>query len=308
MKSSVLGNDWFDKNGNEYILSKNILTICINNEINGNGYTVVDYINEIPDSIKLDIVLRVSSSKEGILQFNSLCELFKSISPKRNVVIDITNLKIGENEELIFDSLIQNVKISSILNNLFEEKYNFSNKFFESWMMNCNDERFNLLIQKLTPNTMSRIKRLREICSNFYRRTPQQLKNGKNFEKAVYAYKWISANIGYDFSANNLDGTIKEDRVDSQDSILTLEHKKGTSIGKSRVLKLFLNNYYMKVLCFLVNGEVGNKKHTWNEIVLEDESIIEFDLSNQNSKVAVEHDELAVYNESLNNGYTKRLK
>ena len=64
----------------------------------------------------------------------------------------------------------------------------------------------------------------------------------------------------------------------------------------------------MKVPCFLVNGKVGNKQHTWNEILLEDDSTVEFDLSNQNNKLTTDHNELAVYNESLNNGYTKRFK
>jgi hypothetical protein len=149
---------------------------------------------------------------------------------------------------------------------------------------------------------------MREICFNFYRRTPQQLKNASNLEKTVYAYKWIGANIGYDFSANNIDGSIKADRLDSQDPIFTLEHRKGTSVGKSRALKLFLNNFYMKVPCFLVNGKVGDKEHTWNEILLEDDTSVEFDLSNQNNKQTTNHNELTIYNDSLNNEYTKRLK
>ena len=308
MKSNILGSNWFDKIGNEYILSKNLLTIYINSELNDSKYTIINYINDIPENEKLDIVFKFDNLKENILIFNSLCNILSLVDSKRNIVIDITNLIFSENAELNFDSLKSNVKISSMLNNKLEEKYNFSNLYFESWMMNCDEERFSVLIQKLTPNTLARIKRMREICTNFYRRTPVQIKNAKNLEKTIYAYKWISANIGYDFSANNSDGTLKPDRVDSQDPILTLEHKKGTSVGKSRLLKLLLNNHYMKVPCFLVNGKVGNKQHTWNEILLEDDSTVEFDLSNQNNKLTTDHNDLAVYNESLNNGYTKRLK
>ena len=70
-------------------------------------------------------------------------------SDARNIVIDITNLIFSENAELNFDSLKSNVKISSMLNNKLEEKYNFSNLYFESWMMNCDEERFSVLIQTL---------------------------------------------------------------------------------------------------------------------------------------------------------------
>ena len=62
------------------------------------------------------------------------------------------------------------------------------------------------------------------------------------------------------------------------------------------MLKLLLNNYYMKVPCFLVKGMSGRLQHTWNEIILEDDSVIDLDISKQNNRIANNHNELNNFN------------
>ena len=97
------------------------------------------------------------------------------------------------------------------------------------------------------------------------------------------------------FQAHNSDGTIKNDKLDSKDPICTVGNRKGSAEGRARLFKLVLNNYYMKVPCFLVKGTSSNLEHTWNEVLMEDNTTVEFDLSNKENKVSINHDELDMY-------------
>ena len=295
-----INNEWHDKKGNNYILTKNYLIITANEYFQNDGYSIVNYINDIPEN--LNVLLNIKSENNILNGFNMLFDLLTSNNINKKVFVNITNIKLNEKSDFHIDNLNKNVKITSMLDDELKENYLVSNESFESWMLNCEEERFKLLLQSLTIDTCSRIKRMREIASNFYRRTPLQLKKANNLEKAVYAYKWFSANISYDYQAHNSDGIVKQDRSDSKDPICTAGNRKGTYEGRARLFKLVLNNYYMNVPCFLVKGTSSNLEHTWNEVLMEDNTTVEFDLSNKQDKVSIVHDELDSY---LNNKQDK---
>lgn len=129
-----------------------------------------------------------------------------------------------------------------------EEKDEFSNESFESWSLNCSDQNFGLLITKLTLKTAQRIFSLRKIALNFYMFAPNNIKNGTNEDKIKFAYKWCCDNIEYDITATEPDGSLKFDRKDSQDPILTFKRRKGVCVGRTKLLKALLNNCY-KIYC-----------------------------------------------------------
>lgn len=298
--------EWYDKSGNKYSLVNGYLVITSSDGFNNNDYSIADYINDIPSDSNLIVILNIISEQNVIELFNTLFDILSTKDINRKVIINITNLKFNEKTKLVFDNLDNNVKISSMLDDNLKENNLLSNESFESWMLNCDEERFKMLLQKLSANTLARIKRMREIASNFYRRTPLPIKKASNLEKTVFAFKWCIANINYDFSAVNSDGSLKIDKEDSKNPIYTLEHKKGVSEGRAKLLKLFLNNFYMQVPCFLVRGTVNDKQHIWNEVLMEDDTTVEFDLSNQINKVSNSHLELEMYTQK-ENGKVKKL-
>ena len=292
----IIDNEWYDKSGNCYKLYNNTLYITAYDYFPNNGYSIIDYINEIPEEFNLTIMLRIMSKTNEIAGLNMLLNLLSTYHTRKRVVIDITDMDFCEKVALDIDNLPDNVKIASLIDHDLNENYIFSNQSFECWAMNSNEENFGLLVSKLTANTRKRIIRMREICRNFYGFTPSNIKIASNKEKTLFAYEWCLRNIEYDVHALNSDGTLRNDRKDSQDPIITFDRRKGVCEGRARLLKLLLNNYYMQVPCFLVKGMSGRLQHTWNEIIMENGSIIDLDISKLGNRIANNHSELTNFN------------
>lgn len=77
-------------------------------------------------------------------------------------------------------------------------------------------------------------------------------------KKIKVIYNWCCENIAYYVTVIKSDSSLKRDRKDSQDPIFTFNIRKGVCEGRTRLLKVLLNNYYMWVPCFLVKGKSGN--------------------------------------------------
>ena len=309
VKMSEIDNEWCDKHGNKYNLSDNILLITANEFFPNEGYSVIDYINEIPESVDVTIMLKVKTKKNEVAGFNELCNMLSTYPTKKDLILNVTEMEFCETMSLDIDELPSNIKITSQMDRTLNENFIFSNQSFESWAMNCNDKDFSLLLSKLTPQTAERISRMRKICTNFYIYTPDAIKSASNYQKTLFAYDWCCTNVNYDTSATNADGTLKYERKDSQDPIVTFENRMGVCEGRARLLKLLLNNFYMRVPCFLVKGMSGRLQHTWNEILLENDTIIDLDISKQKNRIANNHSELAAYQDGSesNKSSSKRI-
>lgn len=295
IEQSIIDNEWYDRRGNRYKLVDDVLLITANEFFPDEGYSVVDYINEIPLNMDLTIMLKVKSKTNEVAGFNMLCDLLSMHPVKQKIIIDITEMEFCEKVSLNIDNLPKNVKITSMIDHNLNENFIFSNQSFESWSLNCNDKHFRLLLSKLTTKSYERINRMREICAGFYRYALSVSKNTNHTQKALFAYNWCCDNIKYDVSAINDDGTLKYDGKDSQDPIVTFNKREGVCEGRARLLKLLLNNFYMQVPCFLVKGMSGRLQHTWNEILLENGTIIDLDISKQRNRVANNHNELMAF-------------
>ena len=298
----VINTEWYANNGTYYKLVDDILYIATMDFFPNEGYSIIDYINEIPENSNITIMLKIKSKPNETAGFNMLCNMLSTYPTKQRIIIDITEMDFCEKVSLDIDNLPNNIKISSLIDRNQNENYIFSNQSFESWAMNSNEENFRLLLSKLTPKSRERLIRMREICRNFYRFTSNNIKIASNEEKTLFAYNWCCDNIGYDSHATNSDGTLKNDRKDSQDPVVTFDKRLGVCEGRARLLKLLLNNYYMRVPCFLVKGMSGRLQHTWNEVVLEDGSTIDLDISKQSNRVANNHDEISYFNSMIKTG------
>ena len=291
--SKIVINEWYDKVGTHYKLLDNVLFITTNECFQEDGFSIIDYINQLPNDFS--VVLKIKAEPNDVAGYNMLFNRLSVFPVNKNVIVDISKFSFSEKIAFDIERLPNNVKITSLLNDTIEEKDEFSNESFESWALNCDNQNFQLLITKLTSKTAERIIKLREIAINFYRFSPNNIKNGTNRDKIEFAYNWCCNNIAYDTTAIKADGSLKLDRKDSQDPILTFNRRKGVCEGRAKLLKIFLNNYYMNVPCFLVKGQSGILQHTWNEAILDDGSVIDIDISKQKGRKAWNHDELAYF-------------
>lgn len=301
----ILHNEWYDKSGNYYKLSDNILLIVANEYFPEEQFSIIDYINQLPIGCK--VILKIKSKPNCVAGYNMLFNALSVFPTNKNVIIDMSSFSFSEKIALDIEKLPDNVKITCMLDIKNQEHFEASNESFESWSLNCSEQDFKSFLTKLTSKTRYRIFRIREIALNFYKFLPSEIKDGTNWEKIQFVYNWCRNNIEYDYSAIKSDRTLRWDRKDSQDPIFTFDRRKGVCVGRARLLKILLNNYYMKVPCFLVKGMSGCLQHAWNEAILEDGSIVDMDISKQTNRKAWDHKELIYYDADLHNN-SKRFQ
>ncbi len=63
------------------------------------------------------------------------------------------------------------------------------------------------------------------------------------------------------------------------DPISTFESGVGVCTGRSRLIKLLLNNYYMQVPCYTIDGRACNMGHEWNEVWISDKEHFYYDIN-----------------------------
>lgn len=293
----IIENEWYDKQGCSYRLQDNALYINAYDYFSNTPYSVADYINEIPNGEISLVILIISSRSNELAGFNELCYELSKKRTKINILLDMTNMKFSEKGvSLELEGLPSNVKITCMMNYYNnQEDFIKVNRCFESYALNCNDKDFEVLLSKVTPKLKERLAKMHEIAKEFYYRMPMNIKNGNNKDKLDYAFSWCVRNIGYDSSATKDDGTLNLGRHDSQDPLVTLKNRKGVCEGRARLLKMLLNNYYMQVPCFLVDGMTRGLQHEWNEVILEDGTIIDCDISHERNRCAYDHSDRERY-------------
>lgn len=281
---------WYDKMGICYKLINDTLCITTNGLF---PESIVDYINSIPNNMNIKIVMRLFIGSNEVAGFNMLCDMLARIPTNKLITLDISDFKIGVGCDLAFERLPSNVKISNCIDSSLGEEQNpfYGNNSFDWWTLHCDDASYNVLLTKLAPVARKRAMDLRNIAFNFYRYTPESIKNASIKEKCDFVYGWCCEHIQYDFGGTMTDGSFNYDRRDTQDPIATYQRRKGVCVGRATLLKLLLNNYYMKTPIFLVDGTTGRLQHTWNELILEDGSSIIYDISHQSNLIGRVHDD-----------------
>ena len=297
-------NIWYDKLGVRYSLINNSLIINAQDFL---PETIVDYINSIPNNLNLNIIISINSRPNEVAGFNMLCDSLSRIPSNKEIILDISNLKMGIGCSLEIENLPTNVKISNCIDIVKgkEEIPFFGENSFDWWSLHCDDSNFKILLSKLTDNARVRAEDFRRIAFNFYRFTPDSIKSSSNEVKCEFAYKWCCSNIQYDNDGTMPDGSFNYSRRDTQDPIVTFNRRKGVCAGRARLLKLLLNNYYMKTPLFLVRGMAGRLQHEWNELITEDGKSIFYDISKQENLCRDSHDDYLLSKFYLNNKKTK---
>lgn len=263
-------SQWFDKYNISYSYDEehsNILNINISNNCPS---TIVRYINSLPNCIDI-VVIEVIDKAKKTDSLNKVLELLSKYKTSKNIFFSTTYSRFKVRERINAANLPSNVKIGNIIN--YTDKF-YGQNSLDWWSLHATEEELEALYPKLSPNTKKRLEYLNKIAKDFYTYTKKKFPNldyMTNLEKANLAFEYCSKNITYDFgsTARGVNGVLKprDDCDFSSDPIETLERKKGVCTGRSRLMKLLLNNRYMKVPCFLSSGYThSGEGHEWIEV------------------------------------------
>lgn len=276
-------HSWLDKYGNIFSYEEkrpDILGIIIRDRCQP---TITDYINLLTKDIKV-VVIHVNYSEENTNILNSILGVLSIKNTNRNIIVNTENSIFRITDDVNYRNLPSNVKFGNINSDMTTNFYGENS--FDWWSLHLNDAAFEILKRKSISPTRQRLIDLRVASKNLYndlKKDYPNLDRMSNLEKANLVYDILSRNIGYDFSSTttNAQGVRvpRGDRLESSDPIETLKEKKGVCTGRSRALKLLLNNRYMKVPCFLTDGyRKSGEGHEWVE-VYEDNQRYYYDLS-----------------------------
>lgn len=265
--------NWNDQCGLKYKLLDN-MTLIISGDISSEiTDTLIDNINSLPYYVR-EVIINVKASANDVASFNALFDSLADIRTNRIIILSLNrfNMKFGSCVKLNYKNLPDNVKITNLFDNWTEAgefEYCEANDF-DWWALRLNDVDYRVLLSKLTPNARKRATEMRNIAKSFYDKYPH-LRNLNAQEKMDFAYDWCLKNIGFELAATT-DTGLKPGCEYSQDPIMTFKRKTGVCAGRSGLLKVILNNYYLKCPCFLTQGILlastpdKNKYHVWNEL------------------------------------------
>jgi hypothetical protein len=297
VKHRILPNIWYDQLGirYEYLENDKVLRISHNNFYPD---SILSYVNSIPTNLDISIVFGFGHNK-AIAELNSLLNSASRIYTNKPIIISVFAMKFGERTNLEIENLPNNVKLSNVIHNTGLETTFHGENSLDWWGLKLPENDFRLYLTKLTPKAKERAIKLREIALNTYiYLSKYNISNLSIEEKGKLVFDWCMGRIDngkgritYDFENILPDGRLDMGFEECRDAIETFKRKKGVCAGRARLLKVMLNNNYMRVPCYLVNGMSGHLQHEWNEIITEDGKSIMYDMSQQTNVYDVTHED-----------------
>ena len=307
-------NGGYDKHGVKYSFRDDALNIDIP-DINQDYNYLLGAIKEYSNNIRKVII-----GFDSFNMFNNICKVLSNNNLNIDIILDISGILkekyLKKRTLLNFESLPNNIKVSYLsLPQGMESQClsSFNQTQFEEWALWLNEADYENVIKKLTPNSRKRIIFLKTLVTEFYQKHQRLLMNLNSEQRANYVFEWVRRNIQYDNSAVGRDWNYLNEtplmRWIYADSIETYKRKKGVCTGRSRLLKVLLNNKYIKVDCFLVEGTVkgpqGDVPHEWNTCIINGQKKY-YDLS-YNNRGIINIESRGYFDIKLENGIQEKI-
>ena len=298
VQRKIVPNDWYDQYGIRYTYKEEnkVLMICASEVFPD---SIVDYINSLPGNLGITIVLKVSSRKNEVAGFNVLCDTLSRSHLNKNIIISTEDMRFGRGVSLDIERLPETVKISNVMNYEGKEEGYYGENSLDWWGLNLSTEDYMVFQRRLTPLAAQRAQELRTIAYSAYCKFKNLGIDKLTInQRAKLIFDWCEGKfdegrgrIAYDNESTMSDGSFNYDCRYSQDPIATFHRKKGVCAGRARLLKVYLNNYFMRVPCYLVGGMAGRLQHEWNEVVDEQGRLTFYDLSHEGGIHNIQHDD-----------------
>lgn len=253
-------------------------------------YANQDFINLDLEDCTLDgnviSILRERSNVPVILMFNGstekLNQLFRQLSYfniSNPIEIRFGNkVKVNKNDALEISSLRNNVKIAIVSEAVYDPTE------LNNWCLNLSDEEFKIVYDKIAVKRQAlELLEEREIARSVYLRLSKKIdfNSMTDTSKMNFMYDWVLNHSSYDYDLIQADGNFKDDvdRTLGSDPCKVFKRGKGVCTGRSRLLKILLNNPYMRVNCYTAHGLCGHLEHEWNEFIDENGRVFAYDIS-----------------------------
>lgn len=276
----------------ETILPKNLISVIIQTQEGGKNMAILPLTEYINKAIKFDLydqclneqqfIDLIDYTKDNYFitysgNLSNLDYLLKQLgcAKEKNIKLNLINIETNYSICLDFSSLGPNTMI------YFTDKPNLSSSF-NTYLINGYEEMINEALIHLETETKTRIIEERNIQESFIKDLKQTM---AMHDKSVYEYnKDELMDLIFNYVRNHYPNEYiisKEFIPESYNNTayMTYKNNKGTPEGRSKLIKLYTNNKYLNIPCYLVTGKYGKVEHIWNEFISPNGDIIEYDSS-----------------------------
>lgn len=257
--------DQYDIQYNYHVNTPN--TIYIESLSNCIPVTIIDHINSY-NNITTAVITLNGTIKDSNNINHLLSKIKKNIKDK-TIIIDFSKAQINSRIIMEINNLPDNIKFSVFNDNSrYDNEKDVNNNPADIcyWAMNLDENDFINFCNHTTEGTKKYLLHMRKTTHDFYTLIKSVYPNVnrlKDRQKADIVYKWIMSHIKYNWTPTNN----QNDNCDLDDPFIAYEAGKGNCKSRSRLMKLLLNNYYMRVACYLTKGDtLAGTSHEWNEV------------------------------------------
>ena len=258
----------------QHINTNNIYIQLRNCILDRNIITLLHQINNAP------VILYFDGNIEN------LNRLFRQLSfpiITNHVEIQLRDVNINKNSILELDNLRSNVKINAVNVGLRDSTE------LNTWCLNLSDKDFKIVYDKFKNKKLAmKLAEERNLAKSVYLNLSQKVDFSKMTatQKMNFMFDWVAKNTKYAHEFTGTDGNWKNGIALEQgyDPCQVFKNRKGVCSGRSRLLKVLLNNPYMKVDCYTTTGEIVGPTgktlaHEWNEFFDEKGNVYAYDIS-----------------------------
>ncbi|MFI3307688.1 MAG: hypothetical protein R3Y21_03890, partial [Mycoplasmatota bacterium] len=247
---------------------KNSNNVSINIE-KSNILNIINFLKRIDDK-KFNISLNFKGKakmtlgeefkyeEDKISSFNQLAKLLEiSGISQSQIEISTAELCFTKTSNPIIPNFTRNIKMtlgSPWCNELFFLQ-NLSEEDYELWIKNA-DEHFQNVSRKY-----------RQIAFSTYKKLESQLLGKDDDEQMEIYFRYVQENYKYAWNDTIQGRETKSGHGYVHDPFYVYENGEGVCDGRSMLLKIMTNNYWLKLPCFIDNGMVnfgGETLHVWN--------------------------------------------
>lgn len=244
-KNGSSNNKWFDKFNIKYKFYNNVLIV----DNIKNVRSLLLHFSFIPFNLK--IVFKIND-------FDTLTNIVRELNinnTDKDIILDLSNYKDNNNDNLEFSFLPDNVKISFCGYKKDKEKNNIENDKLVEWFLWLDDFQLYNINNRLDFNTKENLFKLKKCIFDFYTENSDFLDNSSILSKCNFIYDYINNN------ADKLALGLSND-------------------NKAKIFKAFLNNRYINVNCHIVNTKLDGVNHNINIVYDEKNKPYCYDLDN----------------------------
>ena len=210
--------------------------------------------------------------------FKHLDFLFQQVACAKNKEIKISLMRVDVDKTVYLPFSILGPNTTIMFNDSVNRESNFNN-----YLINLRGPEYDAFTLHSNLEQVARLNGERRIQIEFLKSLRDAL-NGRNRDYSKdelmnVIFNYVRDKYPYDMTIVGKHGEYTGATSVGSTALGTYERGAGVCSGRSKLIKLYTNNFGLEIPCYLAGGKHGSLDHMWNEYIDERGNVIEYDAS-----------------------------